>query len=121
MTIKNILMAAALLVSPAIFAQQKEIVCGEVGGVEEWRITIDMKKNVADFFDNDNVIVAKFKTMKVLESYPAQYLYIYEGMDGRTPFSIQFNKTKMKASITFHSARPKSYTAQAGCREVVYR
>lgn len=100
--------------------QAKSYSCGPFGGVEEWRSTIDLKKNVADFFDNDTTTVMKLILVKSLETVPPQTQMIFEGKDAGQGGTLRlvFNKTMEKASLTSISSSGKSKSIGSASCEV---
>lgn len=95
--------------------------CSNVGGTEEWTIYVDLKKKLAEFFDNDTTTVVDLKEVKTLKSRPPQELYIFEGEDAGggdgERLRITFNRTALKGSVTFINSRSKERTLKAldGC------
>lgn len=91
--------------------------CGNVGGTEEHVIMIDLNKNIAGFFDNDNTALVPLLRTLSLESNPPQTLHLFEGPDsgGGTGeiLSISFNETKMEGTVTFDAKGSRPVTKKA--------
>lgn len=105
-------------VESANVGQASSYSCGPFAGVDEWRSNIDLKKNVADFFDNDTTTVMKLKSVVSLESLPPQTQMTFEGKDagGDGILRLVFNLTKKRASlISISSAGKTSSIGSADC------
>lgn len=113
---------ALSLASTLALAAPKNYSCGNVGGTEEWNVSIDLAKKQASFFDNDSVTTVPLKKTMVLESYPPQYVYIFEGEDTGgaegSKLVIRFNETRLTASVTLDAGTPDAETFEAldGCK-----
>lgn len=107
--------------NPSSRATPNKFVCSSVGGVDEWTIYIDLNKKIAGFFDNDNTSVVPLKQMLVLESFPPQYTYTFEGKDSgggsEEVLRVYFNKTMLEGSVTFDALgrNPSTKDAEGGC------
>ncbi len=119
----RLLFTLSLLASAPLLATAKEpIQCGNVNGINEWRLTIDLKNKTASFFDNDSTVTIPFKTNQYLKSNPPQTLHLFEGKDGvgeNVPkMGITFNETKMTAFVTVNlgTKKEKTYEALDGCK-----
>lgn len=74
-------MAFLSLISAAVFAAPKSSVygCESLGGVEEYRVGIDLNSGQASFFDNDSISYMKLTQTRILETFPPQTLMTFEG------------------------------------------
>lgn len=95
--------------------------CSNVGGTAEWTISVDLKKKLAGFFNNDTTVVIPLKYVRSLETRPPQMVYTFEGNDTESrgeKMQIRFNETKLKASVTFSLGRrdEKTLEAKDGCQ-----
>lgn len=118
--ITTIALATASLSSNA-FAEDMKFICERVAGVDEWTIYVDLEKQIAGFFDNDNTTVVPIQGAHVLESNPPQTVYTFEGKDtgsGSDSLVITFNQSKLRASVTFDAgtADAKTRKAKDKCR-----
>lgn len=101
--------------------EQQKFSCSNVGGTEEWTIYIDLKKELAGFFDNDTTVVIDLKEAKTLKSRPPQTLYIFEGKDTSgapgEKLRITFNQTALEGKVTFINKKGRERTLKAldGC------
>lgn len=103
------LMLLISLSTPSLTAEVENLYatkyrCDNVAGVSEWTIEIDLSgKPKAEFFDNDTWAPAKLVSMRSIETYPSQRVYVFESIDrskqGR--YSLTFNQTQKTASISF--------------------
>lgn len=96
--------------------------CSNVGGTEEWTIYVDLKKELAGFFDNDTTSVVELKEAKTLRSRPRPTkLYIFEGDDATggpdEKLRITFNQTALEGKVTFinKNGRERTLKALDGC------
>ncbi|MBI2027212.1 MAG: hypothetical protein HYS98_05360, partial [Deltaproteobacteria bacterium] len=78
--------------------------CGNVGGIAEWTLYVDLNKRLAGFFDNNTTAVVPLISSVSLETDPPQTTYTFEGLDitsgPKDRLQIDFNHTKLTASVT---------------------
>ena len=93
--------------------------CRGLDGVEEYRVGINLKTNVAAFFDNDSTSYMKLTQTKSLETVPAQTQMIFKGKDGSfsSTLKLYFNLTKKNVSL--YSIDKKGKSTQVGTAECV--
>jgi hypothetical protein len=111
---------AAGLASRDVKAQKFS--CSGVGGSdnEEHRLSFDLEKRKAEYFDNDSSVILPETDRVLLEARPPQIQYTFSGPDrgGRDTLSIRFNSTLLTASLTITkpSGRSQTLEAENGCR-----
>src|SRR5689334_9864386 len=101
---KNLALIAllSLMAAPAFSAVSKDFYsCEGLGGVDEYRVGIDLKTNKAGFFDNDTTSVMKLTDVNILESLPPQTQMIFEGKEASYAGTLKlyFNLTRKTASL----------------------
>ncbi len=89
------------LTTTSAFASGDFYQCSGFGGEEEYRSSIDLISDKADFFDNDATSILTLKSVKSLETVPPQTLMIFEGHDVgyNGTLKLAFNLTKEYATI----------------------
>ncbi len=121
---KNLEIIGLLFVLTGITAHAKDtkFSCANVGGTEEWTIRVDLTKKKAGFYDNDSKVIVPLKTQKLGETEPPQWMYYFEGVDKNSTrkndvLGIDFNETRLTASVTLHVGEKdeKTLEAQDGC------
>ena len=94
--------------------------CGGFGGVEEYRVDIDLKTNQASFFDNDTTSNMTLKQVRQLESYPPQTEMEFEGPDASSSggkINLLFNLTNLEAYLLSISKSGKTTSiGSASCK-----
>lgn len=101
---KYFLLLLALSLSTQAFAKSEtQFYCANVGGTEEWTISVDLKAKQAGFFDNDTTTVVDL--VAEARGKNGAKLYIFEGEDTGSAegdrLKIVFNKTELQASVHF--------------------
>jgi hypothetical protein len=91
------------LISVNAFSKGSKFYCDNVGGTEEYTIYVDLDKNLAGFFDNDQTVVVPLKEIHFYETMPPQTAYEFLGKDTHgkkgSLIQINFNLTKLTANV----------------------
>lgn len=88
-----------LVFSSNLFAQRYE--CGEVGGIEEYAIYVDLDLEVACFFDNDSCVRIELVASKLKEDFSNHSAYIFEGKTRASgKIKIEFSIPLLEAQVT---------------------
>lgn len=99
----------------------KKFYCTNVGGEQEWSISVDLDKSTAGFFDNDSWVDVPWVDTKVLESFPPQPLHTFEGPDTGSKkgdrLRIVFNERQLTAHVELlgNDGSTKIHYAEDGC------
>lgn len=73
---------------------------------EEYRVGIDIQKNIAGFFDNDTTSIMKFRGSRPSVSRPGNTVFIFTGKDSggdgdlRLEFNVGRNRVKLSTVET---------------------
>lgn len=77
--------------------------CSNIADVEEYRVGIDLKKDLAGFFDNDTTSMMKQVRIISLESNPPQTLITFEGKDATYDSLLRLDFNLTKKTIVLYS------------------
>ena len=69
---------------------------------EEYRVGIDIQKNIAGFFDNDTKSIMKFRGQRPSVSNPANTVLIFTGKDsgGEGDLRLEFNVGRNRVKLS---------------------
>lgn len=91
--------------------------CGNVGGIREWKIYVDLDRKVAGFFDGVTTSVVPLKEITFLQARSLQEIFVFEGSDtggmAGERIQISFNQTRLRGSVTFHMGKQREESRRA--------
>lgn len=92
--------------------------CSNIADVEEYRVGIDLKKDLAGFFDNDSTSMMKQVSIISLESNPPQTLITYEGKDASYDGLLRLDFNLTRKTIVLYSVKNNELEmiGQADCK-----
>jgi hypothetical protein len=129
---KNVLMTIAMINLVACGADTNsktasqprpvhKFVCGNVGGVEEHRIMVDLERKLASFFDNDTTVVVPFVRKATGVNFDVATIYVFEGEDTAgapgDQMRIEFDSALMTGRVTLNlgDSEEETLSAHDGC------
>ena len=115
---KTLILSLSLLASTTAHAADF-YECEGFAGVDEYRAGISLSKKKAGFFDNDATSYMAQKGMVVLESYPSQVQYTFEGKEASYDGTLRliFIETRLHATIiTIDTQGKAEVLGEASCR-----
>ncbi len=100
---KNFLLTAIIftLTGFAPFAKADFFQC-TLPQADEYRVGIDLKKNIAGFFDNDTTSIMKYRGFRKSTSNPNQTVVIFSGKDsgGDGHLQLEFNTSTKRVKLS---------------------
>lgn len=91
-------------------ASAQEIDCNRVDDADDWTITINSRRTMASFFDNDHNEAMKMIDMKIYETYPTQTEYTFAGQDGSVADRFIVNQFSMTGTLYLGVKRSGKYS-----------
>ena len=96
-SILSIFISAAAVAAPSKYYYM----CTGLADIEEYTVSINLKTNVAEFFDNDTTTELTFKEVTYLKIMPPQKLIVFAGKDEgyAGTLYLYFNETRKSVAL----------------------